>query len=101
MAINEIKVNTATLKNDADQIGQKIAAMEKQLESMHTSITQLNSMWEGPTKTAFAAVFENDRKAALQVIKELKSLNSYENMAKDKYNQCEKKIEEIVASIRV
>lgn len=101
MAINEIKVNTGKLKSDAEQVGNCIKEMEKQLEKLAATIAELNKMWEGPTKTVFTAVVENDRKAALEVVKEVKSLYDYETMAKNKYNECEKKIEDIIASIRV
>lgn len=101
MAINEIKVNTGRLKTDADQVGECIKAMEKQLENLAATIADLNKMWEGPTKMVFTSVVENDRKAALAVVKELKSVHDYEMMAKNRYNECEKKIEDIIASIRV
>jgi WXG100 family type VII secretion target len=101
MAVNEIKVNTVALKNDADDVAGCIKAMESELEKMATSIAQLSSMWEGPTKMVFDKQFEADREAASDIIKELKLLNDYEEMAKNRYNQCEKKIEEIIASIKV
>lgn len=101
MAVNEIKVNTTALKNDADQVKAHIDAMEKELEKMAASISQLSNMWEGPSKQMFFQQFEGDRNAVEEIIKELRTMNDFENMAKNKYNQCEQKIEEIIASIRV
>ena len=72
MAINEIKVNTTALKNDADDVAGCIKAMESELEKMAASIAQLSSMWEGPTKMVFDKQFEGDRAAAAAIIKELK-----------------------------
>lgn len=101
MAINEIKVNTNRLNNDANQIASLIQRMEKELNNIKSSVSQMNSMWEGMSKKAFMQAFEDDRKAAEDVIKELKSLQKFEMEAKTKYEQCENQIAGIINSIRV
>jgi hypothetical protein len=45
--------------------------------------------------------FESDQQAAADVIKELKSFQKYEVEAKNKYEQCEKQITELLKEIRV
>lgn len=98
---NEIKVNTNRLGSDADQVKNHISNMEKQLTSMEAGIKQLNSMWEGPAKKAFVQAFEDDRKAAMEIIKELKSLQTFEMQAKGKYEKCESQVSSLVDSIRI
>lgn len=101
MGTGEIRVTTNRLENDAEKLASLISSMETQLENMKASINQLNQMWEGNAKTAFMTAFEDDRRAAEGVLKELKSLQNYEAQAKTKYENCEKQIENLVNSIRV
>lgn len=98
---NELKINTSRLGSDADQVRHHISNMEKQINAMKSGINQLNSMWEGPAKKAFVQAFEDDRVAAVEIIKELKSLNSFENQAKSKYEKCENQVSSLVDSIRI
>jgi WXG100 family type VII secretion target len=99
--MNELKVSTTRLNSDADQIYSLIQSMEKELKNMKNSVNQMNQMWEGVTKKAFVTAFESDQQAAADVIKELKSFQKYEVEAKNKYEQCEKQITELLKEIRV
>lgn len=98
---NEIKVSTTRLGNDANQVSSLIRSMEKEINSMKTSVNQMNQMWTGTAKEAFVKAFNDDMNAAAGVIKELKSLQSFETQAKTKYEQCESQITGIINSIRV
>lgn len=98
---NDIKINTTRLGSDADQIGNHISNMEKQINSMKSSIDQLMSTWEGSAKSAFYQAFEDDRVAAMEIIKELKSLHSLECQAKTKYENCESQVSSLVDSIKI
>lgn len=99
--MNEIKVSTIRLGNDAAQINSLIQTMERELNNMKTSVQQMNAMWEGVTKKAFETAFQDDMRAADGVLKELKNLHNYEVQAKNKYEQCENQIEEIIQTIRI
>ena len=98
---NEIKVNTTRLGSDAEHVGRLITNMEKQLKNMKADIDQLNGMWEGPAKKTFVSAFENDRIAASEIIKELKSLQNFESQAKGKYEKCEHEVSSLVDSIHI
>ncbi|MDO4555392.1 MAG: WXG100 family type VII secretion target [Lachnospiraceae bacterium] len=98
---NEIKVSTNRLKSDADQVNSLIQKMEQTMTSMKSNITQLGTMWEGPTKKAFMAAFESDRQAADGVLKELKAMHSFEEQAKTQYERCENQVSSLVSGIRI
>lgn len=98
---NEIRVNTTRLGSDADNVARLIASMEKELSSMQHNIAAMNKMWKGPAKQAFQAAFENDRQAAVDVLRELKSLQTFETQAKKKYEKCEQQVASLVNSISV
>lgn len=99
--MNELRVSTVRLGNDADQIKSLIQIMERELNKMKDSVQQLNGMWDGITKKAFETAFQDDMRTAESVIRELKYLHNYEVQAKNKYEQCENQIENIIQTIRV
>jgi hypothetical protein len=45
--------------------------------------------------------FQDDQNTAEEIIKSLKSFQKFEVQAKDKYEQCEKQIADLIGSIRV
>lgn len=101
MTINEIKVNTVRLKKDASDINSYINDMEKKLSDMEESLNQMNKMWEGEVKNAFAKSVNDDIEVARIMIKELLNLCSYEKNAGLEYDKCEQKVADIIKSIRV
>lgn len=101
MADRKFKISTSRLGKDAEQIQQLLASMERSVINMQTSVGQLNRMWEGLSKQAFVTAFSDDMKAANDVLKELKSLNSYEIDAKDNYENCEKQVADLISNMRI
>lgn len=101
MAANEIRVNTNRLGTDADRVNALIKNMEKAINEMKNSVSQMNQMWEGEAKNAFVTAFNDDMNAAADVIEELKSLQTFEAQAKTEYEKSERQIMELVNSIRV
>jgi WXG100 family type VII secretion target len=99
--MNEIKINTARLGTDAAQVISLINDMDNRIKNMKAHIDQLNGMWDGPAKQAFVQVFEDDRAAAEDVIKELKSLHGFETQAKEKYDKCEQQVAALVDAIKI
>ena len=99
--MNELKINTGRLGSDAGQVKTLKDKMEKELTSMKSEIDAMNSMWQGPAKQEFVKAFEDDRSAAAEVIRELKSLQGFETQAKDKYEKCEHQVSSLVDSIRI
>ena len=96
-----IKVNTNRLKTDASTIKDHISSIEKEIEDLRGHNTTLDAMWDGPSSEAFKAAFEADITALEQMVKSLKSLNNYEDNARDKYDDCERKVSDLVNQIKV
>ncbi|MDO5410937.1 MAG: WXG100 family type VII secretion target [Lachnospiraceae bacterium] len=101
MAVSPIKINTNRLKTDADQIENVICSMEKKKEKLQAELEHLNSMWEGPAKESFTKAFRSDLKILDSVLKNLRTIQRYEVQSKEKYDNCENRVHELVSGIKV
>jgi WXG100 family type VII secretion target len=101
VAVKYIKISTNRLGTDAEQVASLIQSIQKEMTAMKSSVQQMNSMWEGPSKEAFVQAFNQDMEDLSTLIKGLSSIQSFETQAKTKYENCEQQVEELVASIRV
>ncbi len=97
---SEIRVDTGRLKRDADSVGNLIRTMERQITDIQSEISQMNSMWIGPAKTAFQKAVSDDIRSAREVLAELKSLQSFESQAREKYDQCEQQVSALVDALK-
>jgi WXG100 family type VII secretion target len=96
-----IKVNTNRLKTDTSSIKGHISSIEKEIADLRRHNIALDAMWDGPSSETFKAAFEADIKSLEQMIASLKSLNEYEDNARDKYDDCERKVADLVNQIKV
>lgn len=97
----KIKVNTARLNSDSSQVGECIQAMKTGMEKMKTSVSQLNSMWEGDGKEAFSKAFQDDMNLLNTIIMSLEKFQQKEMEARQKYDNCENKVGGLISGIRV
>ena len=96
-----IKVNTSRLDADLREIGDRIREIRKLVGDLQDHNRVLDGMWDGPASEAFKTSFAADIKALEEVIKMLDGINRYEDNAKNKYNQCEQKVGDLVSQIHV
>lgn len=101
MAVEHIKINTNRLHQDTQKVEGYIQKMKKELTNMQNSVNAMNSMWEGSSKKVFVKAFENDMQIAQEIIATLQVIQKYEANAKKEYEACERKVADLVASIRV
>lgn len=96
-----IKVNTSRLKSDVSDIKGHIKSIEKEIADLRSHNAALDAMWDGPSSEAFKMAFEQDIAALEQIVKSISSLNDYEDNARVKYDECERKVSELVNQIKV
>lgn len=101
MAVSKIKINTASLKRDTDNIKKVLSDIEKKALKMQIDVVLMNKMWEGEANMAFNKVFLDDITALRNVVKEVQSIVDYEENAKKEYDSCETRVSELVDSISV
>lgn len=96
-----IKVNTSRLRNDASDIKAHIAGIKKEISDLRDHNRVLDAMWDGPSSEAFKTAFASDIDALEQILVSLTSLNEYEDNARVKYDECERKVGDLVSQIKV
>lgn len=100
MAINKIKVSTEELKSDAQSVESSIRQLENEINKLEQEFTALNSMWDGPASETFLVVFKTDLDELRKLVQDLRSFNTFETTAVNKYNQCENEVGRVVSSLR-
>lgn len=101
MAVNYIKINTSRLNSDLQQIESLIQSMNRELTNMENCLQNMNTMWEGKSKEAFEIACKHDLNNVKEVMKVLQDILKYEENAKNKYEDCERKVMELVDSIQI
>lgn len=97
----KIRVHTGRLGMDAQRMLSLAQNMEKQIDEMRQSVTVLGNMWEGPGQAAFQKAFLDDVNTILAAVQEMEGVCGFDENAKAKYEQCEKKIGALVDEIKV
>ena len=96
-----IKVNTSRLKTDASDIRGHIKSIKKEIQDLKSHRAALDAMWDGESSEAFKAAFSADIKALEEIVKSIESLNGYEDNARQKYDECENRVGDLVNQIKV
>lgn len=98
---DKIKINTSRLKNDASEIKDHINAINKKVKDLRSHNAVLDGMWDGPSSETFKLAFESDITALETILGALGSLNEYEENARQRYDECEDKVADLVNQIKV
>ena len=97
----KLKVDLNRLTNDSNEVGKCIEAMKKQMNVLKTESAHLDQMWDGSTSEVFKKSFNADLKEFEKIVKNLEQIFKYESRARKKYENCEKKVGQIVNRIKV
>ncbi len=98
---DKIKINTNRLGTDAESIKRCIDNLANEVQNMRGSVDALRKMWEGQSCDAFYRAFLDDMRAMETVIKNLKSIWTYDTSAKKEYESCERRVSGMIADIQV
>lgn len=96
-----IKINTDRLKSDTADIAQHISSIKKLIIDLRAHNTVLDGMWDGPSSDIFKMAFAGDITMLEEIMGSLEELNKYEDNARQKYDECEGKVSELVDQIKV
>lgn len=98
---DKIKINTARLGTDAERVNNYITKIEQEITNMKESVSQLDRMWDGPSREAFKKAFADDMNAIASLVNSLKSIWTYGTNAKTEYEKCEQKVSSLISEIQV
>lgn len=96
-----IKVNTVTLKNDAQDISTRLGNIAQKIQSMKDDVKELNSMWEGAANKKFNSVFLEDIQSLAELCDLLNGIVAFETNAKTKYDKCENQVGTLVDQMKI
>ena len=101
MSVQTIKITTDRLSGDVNSFSEKIRVIQNSLNAIEESLSRLNNMWEGNAKQAFTSIVEEDLTEAKEILSEMSGLCSYDENAVQKYEACEREIENLITLVRV
>lgn len=94
------RVNTVSLRSDADNIAGAIARVKKSVSEMFDSVQSLNGMWKGPANAAFSEKFAQERASIDAYLDRIQSyVDSVESDCRA-YDKSESMAMELIASIK-
>ena len=96
-----IGINIGTLANDITQMQNELKGLENEMKLAFDSVTELDTMWNGPANDAFNRAFESDRQAMEEMCKIIGSLIDYMENARDEYRKCEASVSSEIDAIRI
>lgn len=101
MTVNEIEINTSTLAGTVENLENTTSKLEEQVKKMFQTIQDLDQMWDGEANKAFNEQFQQDHKACEEMCQELREMiNSFKH-AREEYDKCESRVDELVRQLRV
>ena len=101
MAIREIEVDTTALQRDINRINELIGKMKNKKAKLISSVQTMNASWSGSANAAFNAQFNTDMVNIDQMIQTLTDMSNSMKKARKEYDQCEKRVDGIIRSIRI
>ena len=96
-----IKVNTNRLRNDASDVKTHIQAIRNRIVDLRAHAAALDAMWDGPSSDTFKMAFLSDIEALETIMASLDSMHEYEDLARQKYDECENKVADLVNQVHV
>lgn len=101
MAVQEISVDLGQLNGGIYNLSEKVADVRRLMGELHSSMTQLNSMWTGEANAEFIRQFNADNASMEDVCKSIDKMISEYRHAHSEYVKCENQISGIISSIRI
>lgn len=101
MAKEEIATNTLTMSSDIVSFRSSLAAVERQLNNLEKTNTELDSMWDGPANETFKSYFAKNFEKSKRMLQTVNSIVDCIEYARKEYDKCEGEVSSIIASIRV
>ncbi len=98
---DKIRVNTGSLNTTRNNVSNQVKQIRAQVQAMRGALASLNSMWEGDAHAEFDSQVKADVTRLENLCKSLDGIVSYESNAITEYNNCERKVSELIASIKV
>lgn len=101
MDIREITVDTATLRNDINDVQSVLCKVKEHSESMFREIDALGDMWDGEAHDTFFVQMQENRRKMQELQKVIERLIECMQYADHEYLSCEDAVHSIINTIRI
>lgn len=101
MANSKLEINTSTLNRDITTIDGEMKKLTSYINSLRSTLSQLEGMWDGPAKTAFSTAVKDDINRLEMLVKTISEYTGKTTEARNAYETCERNVDSIISSIRV
>ena len=98
---DKIRINTNSLARTRENINNQLTQLNKEIQTLNSSLRALSTMWEGDAHNTFHTEFQTDVRRLETLVTNLKGIVTFESNAEKEYNNCEKQVSSLVSSIRV
>lgn len=99
--MKEITINTNALEDDITRLRENLKDLANLKKAMITDIETLNRMWKGKSNIAFNLQFQQDKVQFEQLEKALGEMVEAMENAKQQYDICDHKVNDLVNNIKV
>lgn len=99
--LQKLSVETDMVKTDTDNMDENIKKIKKAGDDIKSNIISLNSMWEGEAKDAFVQQCDSDIKELYSIINDMEIFIKKWRDAKQKYDECEVRVGDLINAIKV
>ena len=97
----EVSVDEKKPRINHDQLSELNARFKSSIDSLVTSESALNAMWDGEAKAAFVNAVHSDMVMLEDLISALEKYTTSTDTARGNYDRCEKDVSSIVSSLKV
>ena len=101
METEQMEINTVALSGDCASVRRETEMIKNNVAYLRRSIAGLNQSWEGAAKEEFTKGFQRDLTALDESIRALERFTALTELSGTEYEQCERAVREIVASMRI
>lgn len=101
MAGDYLRVNTAALTSDVNDLRELMAQIKNNLDRAYISVATLDGMWDGPANDTFNTQFSNDHQEFLSLCNGIDGLFLDMLDAAKKYDGCENEIYSTISSLNI
>lgn len=96
-----IEVNISTLEQDIKDMGIAVEQIRKDMADMFESVSELDTMWDGPANQAFNQQFVLDKQIFEEICGAVEGIIDSMKNAQESYLRCEAAVSEEIERIKV
>ena len=96
-----IEINLSSLDSDIEAMTEELGLLRGDMNKAYESVSELDSMWNGPANDAFNKAFVDDKAAMDELCTTIQSLIDFMVNAAKEYRTCESNVSAEIDAIKI